>query len=223
MSLKFDEASIDRGVRSRRGNFCPPMATHQPPFVSAYVPTVARYLSAFDQHSSRCVYARAAARYAIRISRALSVVNRKRAFTQSRLKASGGSGACPYLVHRSIKFRPALVPPPLTPSRANHMHFERSKRFQISIEILGWHLTVRVVESLASIHLSLSLIRVENTYHRSHHFPVFLNEWNLNGMGRRNACQLPFISGQVEFIRCNVDDSFRIVYYWIVYGGLVWI
>lgn len=34
---------------------------------------------------------------------------------------------------------PSCSRPPssLTPSRANHMHFERSKRFQISIEILG--------------------------------------------------------------------------------------
>lgn len=174
------------------------MATHQPPFVSAY--TVARYLSAFDQHSSRCVYARAAARYAIRISRALSVVNRKRAFTQSRLKASGGSGACPYLVDRSIKFRPALAPP-LPLSRANHMHFERSKRFQISIEIFAWHLTVRVVESLASIP---SLIRVENTYHRSH--PVKLSCFRTSEFtGWSNKCvPIAFISGQVEFIRCNV-------------------
>ena len=56
-------------------------ATGHRQLVSAY--TVARYLSAFDQHSRRCVYARAAARYAIRISRALSVANRKLAFTQS--------------------------------------------------------------------------------------------------------------------------------------------
>lgn len=83
---KFDETSIDGDSSPGRWKFQAangqaPATGHRPPFVSAY--TVARYLSAFDQHSRRCVYARAAARYAIRISRALSVVNRKPAFTQS--------------------------------------------------------------------------------------------------------------------------------------------
>lgn len=209
MSLKFDEASIDRGVRSRRGNFCPPMATHQPPFVSAYV-THRSQVFIGVRSTFQPVRVRACGG-ALRNPNQPRFIGRQ---PEARVYTEPPKGE--WWQRRVSLSRPPIDKIPSSrppshpfPSRANHMHFERSKRFQISIEILGWHLTVRVVESLASIHLSLSLIRVENTYHRSRHFPVFLNEWNLNGMGRRNACQLPFISGQLEFIRCNVDDSFR--------------
>lgn len=225
MSLKFDEASIDRGVRSRRGNFCPPMATHQPPFVSAYVPTVARYLSAFDQHSSRCVYARAAARYAIRISRALSVVNRKRAFTQSRLKASGGSGACPYLVHRSIKFRPALVPPPLSPLPVLITcisSVRNGSRFRSKYSADTWPCV-----SLRASRRSTSPSPLFASRIRIIVLTTFLFSWTSGiwtGWVEEMRANCPSFQVRLNLFAATWTTPFvRIVYYWIVYGGLVWI
>lgn len=195
MSLKFDEASIDRRAFSP-WKFLP---------ANGHAPATVR----------------------VRVHRSQVFIGVRSTFQPVRVRACGGALRNPNqprfigrqpearvyteppkgewwqrrvsLSRRPIDKIPSCSRPPL--SRANHMHFERSKRFQISIEIFAWHLTVRVVESLASIP---SLIRVENTYHRSH--PVKLSCFRTSEFtGWSNKCvPIAFISGQVEFICCNV-------------------